>query len=100
MLRVLKGSSRPHIAFSAPSYRYSLQRNASRTPAAMASKTVLSAADLATINLVGYDPEQSRLMDERCILVDDQDRPIGAADKKTCMYYFCLIKYLGSTEAP
>lgn len=47
---------------------------------------VINAADLATINLAGYDPEQSRLMDERCILVDEQDRAIGAADKKTCAY--------------
>ncbi|EIN13764.1 Isopentenyldiphosphate isomerase [Punctularia strigosozonata HHB-11173 SS5] len=43
-----------------------------------------SRAQLATIDLSGYDAEQSRLMDERCILVDEQDRPIGAADKKTC----------------
>lgn len=48
------------------------------------SMTALSAADLATINLADYDPEQSRLMEERCILVDGQDRSIGAADKKTC----------------
>lgn len=39
---------------------------------------------LATIDLSQYDPEQSRLMDERCIVVDEQDRPIGALDKKTC----------------
>ncbi|EJD55331.1 Isopentenyldiphosphate isomerase [Auricularia subglabra TFB-10046 SS5] len=39
---------------------------------------------LATIDLSEYDPEQSRLMDERCIVVDEQDRPIGALDKKTC----------------
>lgn len=24
-------------------------------------------------------------MDERCILVDEEDRALGAADKKTCM---------------
>ena len=40
---------------------------------------------LATIDLSQYDPEQSRLMDERCILVDEQDNAIGAMDKKTCM---------------
>lgn len=39
---------------------------------------------LATVDLSKYDAEQSRLMEERCILVDDQDRPLGAADKKTC----------------
>jgi isopentenyl-diphosphate Delta-isomerase len=42
-------------------------------------------AAFATIDLSGYDAEQSRLMDERCIVVDEQDRPIGALDKKTCM---------------
>ncbi|KAI0052883.1 Isopentenyldiphosphate isomerase [Auriscalpium vulgare] len=41
-------------------------------------------AQLASIDLSAYDAEQSRLMDERCILVDEQDRPYGAADKKTC----------------
>ena len=41
-------------------------------------------SELATIDLSAYDPEQSKLMDERCILVDDQDRAYGAGDKKTC----------------
>ncbi|KAG8982378.1 isopentenyl-diphosphate delta-isomerase idi1, partial [Tulasnella sp. 427] len=40
--------------------------------------------DLATIDLSEYDPEQSRLMSERCIVVTPQDKPIGALDKKTC----------------
>ncbi|KAG8921558.1 isopentenyl-diphosphate delta-isomerase idi1 [Tulasnella sp. 417] len=40
--------------------------------------------DLATIDLSEYDPEQSRLMDERCIIVTPQDKAIGALDKKTC----------------
>lgn len=39
---------------------------------------------LATIDLSEYDPEQSKLMDERCIIVDEQDNAIGALDKKTC----------------
>jgi isopentenyl-diphosphate delta-isomerase len=42
---------------------------------------------LATIDLSQYDPEQSRLMDERCIIVDEQDNMIGALDKKTCMFH-------------
>ena len=41
-------------------------------------------AALASVDLTNYDPEQSRLMDERCILVDEQDNAIGAMDKKTC----------------
>ncbi|KAF7306915.1 RAD21/Rec8 N-terminal domain protein [Mycena indigotica] len=49
------------------------------------SAEVLAAkAALASIDLSAYDPEQSRLMDERCILVDEQDNAIGAMDKKTC----------------
>ena len=35
-------------------------------------------------DLEGYDEEQIRLMDEVCIVVDDSDRPIGSASKKTC----------------
>jgi len=41
-------------------------------------------AALASVDLSDYDPEQSRLMGERCILVDEQDNAIGAMDKKTC----------------
>ncbi|KAI0001601.1 Isopentenyldiphosphate isomerase [Russula vinacea] len=48
------------------------------------TSTSSAEAAFATIDLSGYDAEQSRLMDERCIVVDEQDRPIGALDKKTC----------------
>ncbi|WEW57367.1 isopentenyl-diphosphate delta-isomerase idi1 [Emydomyces testavorans] len=34
--------------------------------------------------LEGYDEEQIRLMDERCIVVDENDQPIGSGSKKTC----------------
>lgn len=51
----------------------------------MSSPAVLAAkAALASIDLSKYDAEQSRLMDERCILVDEEDNAIGAMDKKTC----------------
>ncbi|KAJ7487586.1 Isopentenyldiphosphate isomerase [Mycena galericulata] len=51
----------------------------------MSSPAVQAAqAALASVDLSNYDPEQSRLMDERCILVDEQDNAIGAMDKKTC----------------
>jgi hypothetical protein len=39
---------------------------------------------LASIDLSEYDPEQSKLMDERCIVVDENDVAVGALDKKTC----------------
>ena len=45
-------------------------------PAVLAAKTALASIDLSS-----YDPEQSRLMDERCILVDEQDNAIGAMEK-------------------
>lgn len=34
--------------------------------------------------LEGYDDEQVKLMDERCIVLDEDDAPIGSATKKTC----------------
>lgn len=34
--------------------------------------------------LSGYDEEQIRLMDEVCIVLDENDNPIGSASKKTC----------------
>src|SRR4051812_27364181 len=57
----------------------------------MASPAILAAkAALASVDLKGYDPEQSKLMDERCILVDEEDNAIGAVDKKTCeLPWFC-----------
>ena len=36
------------------------------------------------IDLEGYDEEQIRLMDEVCIVLDDDDKPIGSASKKIC----------------
>ncbi len=52
--------------------------------------TTSAQAAFATIDLSGYDAEQSRLMDEKCIIVDEQDRAIGALDKKTCMHKYAL----------
>lgn len=34
--------------------------------------------------LEGYDEEQIRLMDEVCIVLDEDDKPIGSASKKVC----------------
>lgn len=34
--------------------------------------------------LAGYDEEQIKLMDEVCIVLDDDDKPIGSASKKVC----------------
>jgi isopentenyl-diphosphate Delta-isomerase len=54
------------------------------------SPSKAAAAALATIDLKGYDAEQVRLMEERCILVDEQDEPLGAADKKTCECFLLI----------
>lgn len=54
------------------------------TTTTTATKVSPALSALADIDLSGYDAEQSRLMDERCILVDEEDNAIGAADKKTC----------------
>lgn len=35
-------------------------------------------------DLEGYDEEQIRLMDEVCIVTDNDDKPIGSASKKIC----------------
>lgn len=35
-------------------------------------------------DLQGYDEEQIRLMEEVCIVLDEDDRPIGSASKKVC----------------
>ncbi|KAF2083920.1 Isopentenyldiphosphate isomerase [Saccharata proteae CBS 121410] len=50
--------------------------------------TTLIGATAATQNgdsdLAGYDEEQIRLMDEMCIVLDKDDKPIGSASKKVC----------------
>lgn len=48
----------------------------------LASQTRSSATQDA--DLAGYDEEQIRLMDEVCIVLDDNDVPIGSASKKVC----------------
>jgi len=37
-------------------------------------------------DLAGYDEEQIRLMDEVCIVLDEDDNPIGSASKKVCTW--------------
>lgn len=39
-------------------------------------------------DLAGYDEEQIRLMDEMCIVLDEDDKPIGSASKKLCAYIY------------
>ncbi|KAJ3371457.1 isopentenyl-diphosphate delta-isomerase idi1 [Kappamyces sp. JEL0680] len=39
---------------------------------------------MSTFSTANYDPEQIRLMAEMCIVVDKNDKAIGAESKKTC----------------
>lgn len=41
-----------------------------------------------TSELDGHDAEQIRLMDEVCIVLDENDEAIGTASKKICTYPF------------
>lgn len=43
--------------------------------------------DTTSEALSGHDEEQIRLMDEVCIVLDEDDKPIGQASKKLCTYY-------------
>ena len=63
----------------------------------MASPAIAAAkAVMASIDLSGYDPVQSRLMDEQCILVDENDNAVGAMDKKTCQPFYALMNLRSS----
>ncbi len=42
--------------------------------------------DTSDAALEGHDEEQIRLMDEVCIVLDQDDKPIGTASKKLCRY--------------
>ncbi|KAK5244753.1 isopentenyl-diphosphate delta-isomerase idi1 [Exophiala xenobiotica] len=50
------------------------------TPDATSSNSNSNSSD----DLAGYDEEQIRLMDEVCIVLDENDMPIGSASKKAC----------------
>ncbi len=46
-------------------------------------------------DLAGYDEEQIRLMDEMCIVLDENDVPIGSASKKICSSHLSPIALCG-----
>ena len=71
---------------SRPCLPFIFSNHAPRRKSDMAAVAVAKnlPSELATIDLSDYDPEQSKLMEERCILVDVQDNAYGAGDKKTC----------------
>eukprot|EP00456_Euglypha_rotunda_P034128 TRINITY_DN2632_c0_g1_i6.p1 TRINITY_DN2632_c0_g1~~TRINITY_DN2632_c0_g1_i6.p1 ORF type:complete len:136 (+),score=27.41 TRINITY_DN2632_c0_g1_i6:308-715(+) len=47
----------------------------------MAEPTLATSTTTTTIT---YDKEQLRLMEEQCILVDTQDKPLGPVSKEKC----------------
>ncbi len=47
--------------------------------------------DTSSAELEGHDEEQIRLMDEVCIVLDNDDNPIGTASKKLCKLYAGLL---------
>lgn len=60
---------------------------------ALAAQTAIHDADLD-----GYDEEQIRLMEEVCIVLDEDDKPIGSASKKVCMYLLYAPEEIASTS--
>ena len=48
--------------------------------------------DTSSEALSGHDEEQIRLMDEVCIVLDNNDVPIGKASKKICALYPQIAK--------
>ena len=50
--------------------------------------------DTTSDALSGHDDEQIRLMDEVCIVLDENDIPIGKASKKICQYTTQLPLFL------
>lgn len=49
-------------------------------------------------DLEGYDEEQIRLMEEVCIVLDNNDIPIGSASKKVCTSFNSRIFLNFSTD--
>ncbi|CAN7940216.1 unnamed protein product, partial [Ixodes hexagonus] len=44
----------------------------------------VKAASESVVNLDSFDPTQVQLLEEKCILVDEQDRVLGSGSKKDC----------------
>ncbi|KAI1265595.1 NUDIX hydrolase domain-like protein [Xylariaceae sp. FL1019] len=54
------------------------------TPSAETILRLFPDIDTSSSSLEGHDEEQIRLMDEVCIVLDNDDNPIGTASKKLC----------------
>lgn len=51
---------------------------------------------IMAVDLQNYDEEQVRLMEEMCIVIDKNDKRIGAESKKTCKYWMIHLFLHGS----
>jgi isopentenyl-diphosphate delta-isomerase len=49
--------------------------------------------DTSSAELDGHDEEQIRLMDEVCIVLDENDKPIGNFSKKICKHSFLNVQW-------
>lgn len=67
---------------------------ATMTQTAPAASSSTAAAPLSTIELNGYDEEQVRLMEERCILVNEKDEAYGEGSKKQCEWVSVSFSFL------
>lgn len=52
----------------------------------LASSANAATNEAGSGELQGYDEEQVRLMEEVCIVLDEDDKPIGSASKKVCEF--------------
>ncbi|KAJ3116065.1 isopentenyl-diphosphate delta-isomerase idi1 [Physocladia obscura] len=69
--------ARSRLSVSAPTIPIANTRSKTRPMATTATTT-------AGLDWSSYDEEQVRLMSEMCIVVDENDKPLGADSKKNC----------------
>lgn len=74
------------IVFSEPLKMSTTTTTVQDTPALTAESILRLFPDIDSSNdaLSGHDAEQIRLMDEVCIVTDNDDLPIGNLSKKIC----------------
>lgn len=56
----------------------------------VARKLFFSPLRLFSVDLGKYDSMQAKLMEERCIIVDENDNVIGYDSKKNCSFAFVI----------
>jgi len=74
----------PDPTSSSPRLVHTLVSTNTTTPSMASVTPAPTATAEAQVSLEAYDDEQVRLMEERCILVDEQDVAYGDGSKKRC----------------